>query len=359
MTEKSISVPACTRCEEHPAFGPTNLCIGCSATYNRLKRTTYDRDEAFTTAIFVANHPVRPSRRIAKILGKPEKSSSAQPVNWATQNRGMGNNTTSISPTAFETALELIPGFAICGEVTESLAKQIRQFAATEYPICIFGETGTGKELVVKALHQLGPRKGKPLIIINCASLNGDLANSELFGHKKGSFTGSVQAEDGLFIKADGGTIVFDELEELPHAAQVNLLRTLNDGEVRPVGSTTTRTVDVRVIALTKTPFAQLKSSNFREDLLYRLADLSIHISPLRERSAEIIPLTHYLLQQINKRSYVIENNTATSLVRHEWRGNVRELRSVLRRATVVAEGNLIASEHLPETFRTRLTAVK
>lgn len=234
----------------------------------------------------------------------------------------------------------------------EGLFETLRRVIDTDATVLIEGETGTGKELVARALHYEGPRAGQPFVALFCGSLPDELLESELFGHKKGSFTGAAADKKGLFEAADGGTVFLDEVGDLSPKLQTALLRVLQTGEVRRVGDTATRRVDVRVISATNRPLADLvEDGDFREDLMYRLNTIRIEMPPLRQRRADIPLLaTHFLDRFAVGPRERVEGFTAEALDalrRHRWPGNVRELEGTVERAVVLARGARVGVEDL------------
>lgn len=223
----------------------------------------------------------------------------------------------------------------------------IRKVAPTDTTVLIHGESGTGKELAARALHLLSPRAKAPLISVNCAAIPESLIESELFGHEKGAFTGAVSARTGLIEAADGGSLFLDEIGELPPEAQARLLRVLQEGEIRKVGSTQSRKVDVRMIAATHRNLkAMTRTGEFREDLYYRLNVMQVRIPPLRERQADILGLARRFLERQAERmvkpGLSLSPEAMKALERHRWPGNVRELENAIERATILCEGNII-----------------
>ncbi len=236
--------------------------------------------------------------------------------------------------------------------------KQIALACASDAPVLVTGETGTGKELVARAIHRHGPRSARPFVPVNCGALPEGLLESELFGHVRGAFTGAVADKRGLFEEARGGSIFLDEIGEMSPALQVRLLRTLELGEVRPVGSPRMTSVDVRVIAATHRDLERAaREGSFRQDLFYRLHVFAIRIPPLRERR-EDVPLlaTHFLAGFATRGRGVVSLTPAAvaALAGYDWPGNVRELENTLERLAVEARGGTIDVPDLPPAFRER-----
>ncbi len=215
--------------------------------------------------------------------------------------------------------------------------------------VLVTGESGTGKEVVARAIHRMSPRRDGPFIAINCGAIPENLLESELFGHKRGSFTGATNDKAGLFEEADGGTLLLDEIGDLPLALQVKLLRALQEGEVRRVGDARTRKVDVRVVAATAKDIEQaVKEGEFREDLYYRLNVVRIHIPPLRDRPEDLDGLVATLLKRVAERSGRDVHVTPEAMAvirRSPWRGNVRELENALERAAVLSADGVIHAD--------------
>jgi transcriptional regulator with PAS, ATPase and Fis domain len=243
-----------------------------------------------------------------------------------------------------------------------SLAKRV---ALHRVPVLIEGESGTGKEVFAKAIHQSSPRRDKPFITVNCGAIPEQLVESELFGHKKGSFSGADKDRSGHFAEADGGSIFLDEIGELPLAAQVKLLRVLQESEVTPVGSSQSRRIDVRVISATnRNLIEEVSNGRFREDLFYRLAVFVLSLPPLREREGDLSLLINAKLQKINKEnaSAIWTDNkelypaARNLLLKHSWPGNVRELEHTLLRAAVISNGSKIT---VPDVEQALLSVAK
>ena len=233
----------------------------------------------------------------------------------------------------------------------------IRRIAPYFKTITIMGETGTGKEVIGKALHLLSPAATKPFIVCNCAGLVESLVESELFGHAKGSFTGAITDKIGLFEAAEEGAIFLDEIGELPLSMQPRLLRVLQSGEFRRVGSNKLLKAHCRVIAATNKDLAhEVKSGKFREDLYYRLTPLTIHMPPLRDRKDEIPLLCRFFLERFNERTgkkvFGISRPAQAALLTYEWHGNVRELENILEQAAVMTTETFIRLEDLPIHLR-------
>jgi two-component system, NtrC family, response regulator AtoC len=229
------------------------------------------------------------------------------------------------------------------GGVMQQLRESIERIAATRSTVLILGESGTGKELVARAIHDASPRLGRRFVAVNCAAIPAALLESELFGHRRGAFTDAVRDKTGLFEDADGGTLLLDEIGELPLALQAKLLRALQEGEIRRVGDTTSIKVDVRLIAATLRDLADdVRDGRFRADLYYRLNVLPISIPPLRERAEDIPQLARFFAQRHAARHQLgaveLADSAIEALVRQPWPGNVRELENVIERAVVLAD---------------------
>ena len=248
------------------------------------------------------------------------------------------------------------PSFAKIIHASECMRSQVslaRRIAVHEVPVLILGETGTGKELFAEAIHATSSRNGKPLLAVNCGAIPPELANSELFGHKRGAFTGATSNRKGHFLEADGGTLFLDEVGDLPLETQVRLLRALQAGEVTPVGESSPVKVNVRVIAAThRDLIADVASGRFREDLFHRLAVGILRLPPLRERGADLTLLLDSFLMQINAdargrpetQEKCIAPDARALLIAHGWPGNVRELYHTLLRASIWSLGPEIGS---------------
>lgn len=240
-------------------------------------------------------------------------------------------------------------------EQMQEVYRLVDRMASTNQPVLIQGESGTGKELVAKALHRASRLADKPLVVINCAALPETLLESELFGHEKGAFTGAVASKPGLFEVADGGTLFIDEIGELAGGLQAKLLRVLEDGSLRRVGSVKERRVNVRLLAATNCDLGEeIQKGRFREDLYYRINVLTIMLPPLRERQGDITQL----VQHFAGREWQWDQDFQQVLVNYGWPGNVRQLRNAIERAKILAEENQLLAENLPpEIMRSGLAS--
>ncbi|QEG22667.1 sigma-54-dependent transcriptional regulator [Mariniblastus fucicola] len=231
---------------------------------------------------------------------------------------------------------------------SEAIAKVFRlieRVAPTDNPVLIEGESGTGKELVAQAIHRGSSRSARPMVTVNCAALPEQLVESELFGHEKGSFTGATAAKPGLFEVADGSTLFIDEIGEMPLALQPKLLRVLEDGSLRRVGSEKERRVDVRIVAATNRNLkTEVEEGRFREDLYYRINVLTVELPPLRDRGDDIGMLVNHFVGETHE----LEDDARASLESYEWPGNVRQLINTIKRAKILAD-DLITIDDLPE----------
>lgn len=239
------------------------------------------------------------------------------------------------------------------------LRTEIRQVARSQAAVLINGESGTGKELVARAVHQQSDRAGQAFLAVNCAGIPPDLMESEFFGHEAGAFTGARQGRKGLFAEASGGTLLLDEIGEMPLALQAKLLRVLQEGSIKPVGSDHEETVDVRILAATHVDLMKaVEQGEFREDLYYRLETLSLGIPPLRERGEDVELLAMHFLKEAcrrHNRGFIKLSDVTLRVLRdYPFPGNVRELSSAVERAVTFCEGDTIQPEHLPERIRKR-----
>jgi transcriptional regulator with PAS, ATPase and Fis domain len=229
----------------------------------------------------------------------------------------------------------------------------IERAALSDIGVLLLGETGVGKEIFARRIHALSPRGEKPFLGLNCAALAGSLLESELFGHERGAFTGAAQAKPGLLEAAEGGTVLLDELGEMPITTQVKLLRVLEERQVLRIGSTRPRPIDVRLLSATNRNLeAEVVAGRFRRDLFFRLNSITIQIPPLRDRPSEIEPLARRFVAQAADRLGAplpkIDPDVLDRLCRYQWPGNVRQLRNMMERAVVLAEGGRITAASLP-----------
>ncbi len=232
----------------------------------------------------------------------------------------------------------------------QALYAKIRKVAPTNSNVLIQGESGTGKELVARAIHNLSDRAKAPMISVNCAAIPETLIESELFGHEKGAFTGAASARAGLVEAAHGGTLFLDEIGELPLEAQARLLRVLQEGEIRRVGSVQSKKVDVRLVAATHRDLKNLaRTGGFREDLYYRLHVIALHLPPLRDREKDVLEIADTLLERqrisMGKEPMSFTEQAKRALQKYSWPGNVRELENALERAVILCEGNQVTTE--------------
>ncbi|HCX86661.1 MAG TPA: response regulator [Gammaproteobacteria bacterium] len=250
---------------------------------------------------------------------------------------------------------DLQRAYPVWGMVGQSAAMQavfsrIEKVAATDSTVLIYGESGTGKELVARAIHEQGKRSDAPLVTMNCAAIADSLIESELFGYEKGAFTGADKSSPGLIESADNGTLFLDEVAELSAGAQAGLLRVIQEGELRRVGSSQTKHVDVRVLAATHRDLSQrVREGLFRDDLLYRLQVVEIDLPPLRERREDLPDLAHHLLaracEKLNRPLCDLPQHTLECILTYDWPGNIRELENAIERAVILTEGDSIIPE--------------
>lgn len=244
------------------------------------------------------------------------------------------------------------PDVVGCSPALEFSLQLIERCADTSSTVLITGESGSGKELLARAVHQGSPRAARPFVAVNCAALPETLVESELFGHAKGAFTGANNTRAGRVLAAQGGTLFLDEVGDLPLTAQSKLLRTLQEREVTPVGSDTPVACDVRVVAATHRDLrAMVENGEFRLDLYYRLNVIRVHAAPLRERPEDIVPLAEHFVAMFNERAgrnvVGLTPQTAALLTSHSWPGNVRELSNAIERAVVLSSSAMLEATAL------------
>jgi two-component system response regulator PilR (NtrC family) len=229
----------------------------------------------------------------------------------------------------------------------DKVRSMIAKVSRSQAPVHIVGESGTGKELVARLIHESGPRAGQPFVPVNCGAIPAELVESELFGHAKGSFTGATADQEGLLRSAEGGTVLLDEIADLPLPTQVKLLRVIQERTVRPVGDTREIPVDVRFLSATHQDLGKLVADGrFREDLYYRINVIELRVPPLRERGDDVLELADYLLARLAERNDLrkpaLSDDARRMLQQHKFPGNVRELENTLERALALCEGGRI-----------------
>lgn len=242
--------------------------------------------------------------------------------------------------------------------IMENVFRLVDRVAPARSTVLVTGESGTGKELVAKAIHEASPRHDKPFVVVNCSNIPSELLESELFGHTKGAFTGAVAAKKGLFEVADGGTIFLDEVGDIPPETQVRLLRVIQEREFTPLGETSSRKVDVRIVAATNVDLKEaVRNGTFREDLYYRLSVVPVELPSLRERREDILPLAQHFIRKYNDEnareiSEQITPDVLSLLENYYYPGNVRELENIIERAVVIAPEDYLTPECLRPEVR-------
>src|SRR5919206_4756982 len=277
----------------------------------------------------------------------------AQAVRHSLEKRERPGTTGELPPEPVYTSdIELVGASTAFVEVM----KMVGRVASTSLPVLITGESGTGKEVVARAIHRRSRRAERPFVAVNCGAIPAELIESELFGHVRGAFTGAERDRRGLLQEADGGTILLDEITETTPAFQVKLLRALQEGEIRRVGSNHTISVDVRVIAASNRDVErEMREGRFRQDLFYRLNAVTLHLPPLRERREDIMPLARYFAERAAHATSCepvsFSRDAVRALVTYDWPGNIRELENAIIRAVALCE-RLVRPEDLPERVR-------
>lgn len=246
-------------------------------------------------------------------------------------------------------AAPLPPGVVSRSPLLQAVFRDAAVIAPSDTRVLITGESGVGKEVVADVIHAWSRRAKGPLVKVNCAAIPENLLESELFGHEPGAFAGAARARAGRFEEADGGTIFLDEIGELPLPLQAKLLRVINDGTFRRIGSGRDLRTDARVLAATNRDLeAQIAAGKFREDLFYRLNVMEIHLPPLRERPEDILPLATHFIGRFSRQKSRFAASVSAGLLRYRWPGNVRELRNAMERAALLSRGEIVLPEHLP-----------
>ncbi|MBL8680912.1 MAG: sigma 54-interacting transcriptional regulator [Myxococcales bacterium] len=302
----------------------------------------------FAEAAALAIHNARNSARLRRALRKSERLARALAKRVETQSVELeATRRALVTEHEPRGKYDAIIGRGSAMRRTLALCDRV---AATAVPVLLLGESGTGKELVARAIHQNSPRAKKPFVAVNCAAITETLLESELFGHLRGAFTGADRARQGLFEVADGGTLFLDEVGEMSAGMQAKLLRVLQDGEVRPIGGTISRRVDVRVIAATLRDLPKLvEKGTFREDLYYRLAVLTVNVPSLRERREDVPVLVQYFLGKHGRTDVKVDRRAMARLVDYAWPGNVRQLENEVLRAALLCDGTLRESDLDPK----------
>lgn len=257
----------------------------------------------------------------------------------------------SDTKTAKEDASD-IPSMIGSSQAMKQLKSQIKKVARSQAPVFIHGESGSGKELVARAIHQLGANQNQAFIAVNCGAIPSELMESEFFGHRKGAFTGATQNKDGFFQAANGGTLFLDEVADLPLSMQVKLLRAIQENVIRPVGSETEEKVDVRILSAShKDLQTEVANQSFREDLFYRLDVINLQVPTLRERKEDIAQLSEHIIRRLTSSldmpSISLDKSAADALNHYNFPGNIRELENILQRAITLVDGYVINTKDL------------
>ena len=247
--------------------------------------------------------------------------------------------------------------------IMRRLYSHIDLVAPTKMSVLILGESGTGKEYIARMIHENSTRKDKPFVAVDCGSLSVELAPSELFGHKKGSFTSAISDKTGVFLEANGGTVFLDEVGNLSYEVQKQLLRALQEQKIRPVGSASDVNIDVRIIAATNKDLEKaIEEGRFRQDLYHRINEFSVNVPPLRDRVDDIEEFCHHFIEQANeelgKDVKKISDDALSAIKQHQWTGNLRELRNVIRRSVLFANNDTLTKDNLPEFNHSRSNAM-
>jgi DNA-binding NtrC family response regulator len=295
--------------------------------------------------------------RLSSIPDSPDPVDLLGPIRQAAIRAVARRDDRLLAQTMASARVDHFEGIIGVSKHLQRIIERIRKAARNKLTVLILGETGTGKELIARAIHNQSDRASRPFKPLNCAGLNENLLESDLFGHVRGAFTGAVADKKGLFVAADGGTLFLDEIGDMPASMQAKLLRALESREVMPVGSTEVRRVDVRVIAATNVDLRRaVEERKFREDLYYRLHQWEILVPPLRERREDIPYLVHDLLRKANETHKTsvpgLSSEAMGCLTKHYWPGNVRELANVIEAVVCEVETRTVEAEDLPESIR-------
>ena len=326
------AVKLCERCTRRPGIKrQKRLCGSCAVQYYEFNRIRKTKGLPLFSSIakYIALHPPGGLQQKATVGASslPENELCVPESNLR----------------------EYIEGFVIGGHVTRTICETIDRVARFDVPVLVYGETGTGKELVAQAIHQKSSRSHGRFVLVDCTALSENLIESELFGHERGSFTNALQMRKGLFEDADGGTVFLDEISELPYGMQKKLLRVLESRAVRRVGGNTYHSFDFRVIAASNRNLPLLvKEGKFRGDLLFRLNGIIITLPPLRERLEEIAPLTHFFMKQAGMLSMKFPPEVQAILHSYSWPGNIRELKYAVERARMFLDNGVFEKKALP-----------
>ncbi len=249
--------------------------------------------------------------------------------------------------------LELLKDMIIDSNTMKNIVRDAFKVAASDVSVLLTGPSGAGKEVVANFIHRASKRKNKPMVALNCAAIPQNILASEMFGHRKGAFTGAIEHRKGIFREADGGTLFLDEIGDMPLELQPTLLRAIETGMVSPVGSDSEIKVDIRLIAATNRDLEKaVERGEFREDLFYRLNVISFHLPPLKKRREDIMPLAKFFLAKKNLAERRFSGSAAELLVNHDWPGNARELANAVERAAILSNTDIILPEHLPAAVR-------
>ncbi len=314
----------------------------------RLRQLTHEAPIIVVTAFGNLNTAVRAVEGGAfDYLAKPfDLDQALETVNRALQRRALEQQNSAAPPADPLAGTEEMVGVS---PAMHTVFKRIALVAPRDSCVLITGESGTGKELVARAVHRYGNRRDRPFLPVHVAALNPSLVESELFGHVRGAFTGATQARPGLLALAEGGTIFFDELADIPLAVQVKLLRVLEHNEIFPVGGNQPQPLNIRILAATHQDLERrVADGSFRHDLFFRLNVFQIHLPPLRERRDDILPLAEHFLRRFEPKALPLLPDTAAYLTSLPWLGNVRELGNALEHAVIVARGGPLLPEHFP-----------